>query len=60
MEGTRPSTVNSIGMFDMLKGMGMITIVLAHTGKAAWKRVRVGAAEQLLSVRSEILATLEA
>ena len=31
MEGTRPSTVNSIGMFDMLKGMGMITIVLAHT-----------------------------
>lgn len=28
-------------------------IVLAHTGKAAWKRVRVGAAEQLLSVRSE-------
>ena len=31
MEGTRPSTVNSIGMFDMLKGVGMITIVLAHT-----------------------------
>ena len=33
MEGTRPSTVNSIGMFDMLKGMGMITIVLAHTAE---------------------------
>ena len=25
MQGTRPRTVNSIGMFDMLKGMGMIT-----------------------------------
>ena len=33
MEGTRPSTVNSIGMFDMLKGVGMITIVLAHTAE---------------------------
>ena len=33
MEGTRPSTVNSIGMFDMLKGMGMIAIVLAHTAE---------------------------
>ena len=33
MEGTRPSTVNSIGMFDMLKGMGMIVIVLAHTAE---------------------------
>ena len=35
MEGTRPSTVNSIGMFDMLKGVGMITIVLAHTARTA-------------------------
>ena len=33
MEGTRPRTVNSIGMFDMLKGVGMITIVLAHTAE---------------------------
>lgn len=28
-------------------------IVLAQTGKAAWKKVRVGAADQLLVVRSE-------
>lgn len=28
-------------------------IVLAQTGKAAWKKVRVGAADQLLAVRSE-------
>ncbi len=33
MEGTRPSTVNSIGMFDMLKGAGMLTIVFAHTAE---------------------------
>lgn len=28
-------------------------IALAQTGKAAWKKVRVGAADQLLAVRSE-------
>ena len=31
MEGTKPRTVNSIGMFDMLKGTGMLAIVFAHT-----------------------------
>jgi len=29
------------------------SIVLAQTGKAAWKKVRVGATDQLLAVRSE-------
>ena len=33
MQGTRPRTVNSIGMFDMLKGAGMLTVVLAHTAE---------------------------
>lgn len=33
MEGTKPRTVNSIGMFDMLKGAGMLAIVLAHTAE---------------------------
>ncbi len=33
MQGTKPRTVNSIGMFDLLKGTGMITIVLAHTAE---------------------------
>jgi len=33
MQGTRPRTVNSIGMFDMLKGAGMLTIVLGHTAE---------------------------
>ncbi|RZJ60642.1 MAG: hypothetical protein EON49_07805 [Acidovorax sp.] len=33
---------------------GMVQpILLAQTGKAAWKKVRVGAADQLLAVRSE-------
>ena len=31
METTKPRTVNSIGMFDMLKGAGMLSIVLGHT-----------------------------
>ena len=31
METTKPRTVNSIGMFDMLKGAGMLGIVLGHT-----------------------------
>ncbi len=33
MQGTKPRTVNSIGMFDLLKGTSMITIVLAHTAE---------------------------
>ena len=33
MEGTKPRTGNAIGMFDLLKGLGMITIVLAHTAE---------------------------
>lgn len=28
MEGTKPRTASSIGMFDMLKGAGMLIIVL--------------------------------
>ena len=31
METTKPRTVSSIGMFDMLKGAGMLAIVLGHT-----------------------------
>lgn len=31
----------------------VLPIVLAQTGKAAWKKLRVGAADQLLAVRSE-------
>lgn len=33
MKGTRPRTANSLGMFDLLKGIGMLTIVFAHTGE---------------------------
>ena len=33
MQTTRPRTVNSIGMFDMLKGAGMLAIVLGHTAE---------------------------
>ena len=33
MEGTKPRTVSSIGMFDMLKGAGMLIIVFAHTAE---------------------------
>ena len=33
METTKPRTVNSIGMFDMLKGAGMLAIVLGHTAE---------------------------
>ena len=33
MDATKPRTVNSIGMFDMLKGAGMLTIVLGHTAE---------------------------
>ncbi len=31
----------------------LVPITLAHTGKAAWKKVRVRGADQLLAVRSE-------
>ena len=33
MQGTKPRTANSIGMFDLLKGVGMLTIVLVHTSE---------------------------
>ncbi len=33
MQGTKSRTVNSIGMFDMLKGAGMLAVVLAHTAE---------------------------
>ena len=33
METTKPRTVSSIGMFDMLKGAGMLAIVLGHTAE---------------------------
>ena len=32
MEGTKRRAANSLGMFDLLKGVGMLTIVFAHTG----------------------------
>ena len=31
MEGTKRRAANSLGMFDLLKGVGMLTIVFAHT-----------------------------
>ena len=34
MEGTKRRAANSLGMFDLLKGVGMLTIVFAHTGRA--------------------------
>ena len=33
METTKPRTVSSLGMFDMIKGAGMLTIVLGHTAE---------------------------
>lgn len=33
MEGTKPRTANSLGMFDFLKGIGMLTIVFAHSAE---------------------------
>ena len=33
MEGTKPRTVSSLGMFDLLKGVGMLLIVFAHTSE---------------------------
>ena len=35
METTKPRTVSSIGMFDMLKGAGMLSICLLYTSDAA-------------------------
>lgn len=33
MEGTKTRTANSLGMFDFLKGIGMLTIVFAHSAE---------------------------
>lgn len=33
MEGTKPRTASSLGMFDLLKGIGMLAIVFAHTAE---------------------------
>ena len=33
MEGTKTRTANSLGMFDLLKGIGMLTIVFAHSAE---------------------------
>ncbi|MGN0707671.1 MAG: acyltransferase family protein, partial [Faecalibacterium sp.] len=33
MQTTKPRTVSSIGMFDLLKGVGMLTIVFVHTAE---------------------------
>ena len=37
MEGTKPRTASSIGMFDMLKGAGMLTIVFAQKRWSAYR-----------------------
>ena len=42
MDATKPRTVNSIGMFDMLKGAGMLTIVLGHTAELYPLQTSVG------------------
>ena len=33
MKGTKPRTVNTLGMFDLFKGIGMAVVVLAHTAE---------------------------
>lgn len=33
MEGTKPRTASSLGMFDLLKGVGMLLIIFAHTSE---------------------------
>ena len=33
MESTKPRTASSLGMFDLLKGVGMLLIVFAHTSE---------------------------
>ena len=33
MQATKPRTASSLGMFDLLKGVGMILIVFAHTSE---------------------------
>ena len=40
MEGTKPRTVSSLGMFDLLKGIGMLAIVFAHTATSPLSRSR--------------------
>lgn len=42
MDATKPRTVNSIGMFDMLKGAGMLAIVLGHTAELYPLQTSVG------------------
>lgn len=33
MEGTKPRAASTLGMFDLLKGIGMLAIVFAHTAE---------------------------
>lgn len=33
MEGTKPRAASSLGMFDLLKGVGMLLIIFAHTSE---------------------------
>lgn len=33
MEGTKPRTASTLGMFDLFKGVGMLMIVFAHTAE---------------------------
>ena len=40
MKGTKTRTVNTLGMFDLFKGIGMATVILAHTTESypsAWR-----------------------
>ena len=34
MKGTKTRTVNSLGMFDLFKGIGMATVIFVHTAEA--------------------------
>ena len=34
MKGTKTHTVNSLGMFDLFKGIGMATVIFVHTAEA--------------------------
>ena len=31
MKGTKARTVNTLGMFDLFKGIGMATVIFVHT-----------------------------
>ena len=33
MKGTKTRTVNSLGMFDLFKGIGMATVIFVHTAE---------------------------